>query len=147
MRKPATALITDGPYRFSRNPTYLSLTLLYVGVGVLLDSVWTLILVVLLLVLMDRWIIHREERHLEARFGEQYLRYKSAVRPGCEHPRLPPRRLTSAGGDGSADTAGNDSLSEISPALRDGREGAHSFSVRASSSMKCLRTKVWLSSS
>jgi len=80
VRKPATALITDGPYRFSRNPTYLSLTLLYVGVGALLDSAWTLILVVPLLVAMDRWIVMREERHLEARFGEQYRRYKSTVR-------------------------------------------------------------------
>ncbi len=46
VRKAASTLITEGPYRFSRNPTYLSLTLLYLGLGIVLDNGWVLILVV-----------------------------------------------------------------------------------------------------
>jgi protein-S-isoprenylcysteine O-methyltransferase Ste14 len=78
--KPASALITDGPYRFSRNPAYVALTLWYLGVGFLLNNGWVLLWAIPVLLAMDRWVVRREEQHLEARFGEQYLRYKSAVR-------------------------------------------------------------------
>ncbi len=80
VRKPASALITDGPYRFSRNPSYVSLTLLYLGVGILLNNGWILILVAPVFLVMDLWVVRREERHLEAIFGEEFLRYKAAVR-------------------------------------------------------------------
>ncbi len=78
--KPASALITEGPYRFSRNPSYVSLTLLYLGIGILLNNGWILILVAPVFLVMDLWVVRREERHLEARFGEEFLRYKAAVR-------------------------------------------------------------------
>jgi protein-S-isoprenylcysteine O-methyltransferase Ste14 len=78
--KPASALITDGPYRFSRNPAYIALTLWYLGIGLLLNNVWVLLLVLPVLFIMDRWAIRREERHLEAKFGDQYVRYKASVR-------------------------------------------------------------------
>jgi protein-S-isoprenylcysteine O-methyltransferase Ste14 len=78
--EPTTALIVDGPYRFSRNPAYVALTLWYLGVGFLLNSGWVLLLVVPVLLVMDLRVIRREERHLEATFGERYLRYKSQVR-------------------------------------------------------------------
>ena len=78
--KPASALITDGPYRFSRNPAYVALTLWYLGIGFLLDNGWVLLLAIPLVFIMDRWAIPREEQHLEARFGEEYRNYKSAVR-------------------------------------------------------------------
>jgi len=78
--KPASALITDGPYRFSRNPAYVALTLWYLGLGFLLNNGWVLLLALPLVLVMDRWAIRREEQHLEARFGEQYHRYKSTVR-------------------------------------------------------------------
>ncbi len=80
VRKPASTLVTDGPYRFSRNPAYVALTLLYIGVALLLDSGWVLIFAMPLLLVMDQWVVLKEERHLEAKFGEQYRRYKSAVR-------------------------------------------------------------------
>ncbi len=70
VRKPTTALVTDGPYRFSRNPAYVALTLLYLGVGLLLNNVWALLLVIPALLVLDLWIVRREERHLEERFGE-----------------------------------------------------------------------------
>ncbi len=79
-RKAASVLITDGPYRFSRNPSYVSLTLLYLGVGIILNNGWILLLVVPILLVMDLWVVRKEERHLETKFGEDYLRYKAAVR-------------------------------------------------------------------
>jgi protein-S-isoprenylcysteine O-methyltransferase Ste14 len=78
--KPASALITDGPYRFSRNPAYIALTLWYVGVGLLLNNGWVLLLAIPVLLVMDRRVVPGEEHHLQTRFGEQYLRYKSQVR-------------------------------------------------------------------
>jgi protein-S-isoprenylcysteine O-methyltransferase Ste14 len=80
VRKAASSLITDGPYRFSRNPAYVSLTLLYLGIGILIDSGWVLIMVIPVLFVMDMWIIRREERHPEAKFGERYLLYKGTAR-------------------------------------------------------------------
>ncbi len=79
-RKAASVLITDGPYRFSRNPSYVSLTLLYLGVGIILNNGWILLLVVPVLLVMDLWVVRKEERHLETKFGEDYLRYKATVR-------------------------------------------------------------------
>ena len=78
--KPASVLITDGPYRFSRNPAYVALTLWYLGIGLVLDNAWILLLVIPPVVIMDRWAIPREERHLEAQFGDAYVRYKAKVR-------------------------------------------------------------------
>jgi len=80
VRKAASVLITDGPYRFSRNPSYVSLTLLYLGIGSLLNNGWILILVAPVFLVMDLWVVRKEERHLETKFGEDYLRYKAAVR-------------------------------------------------------------------
>lgn len=80
VRKAASALITDGPYRFSRNPTYVSLTMLYVGLGAVLNNVWILSLAIPVLLIIDLWIIRSEEKHLEEKFGNHYLQYQSAVR-------------------------------------------------------------------
>ena len=79
-RKAASVLITDGPYRFSRNPSYVSLTLLYLGVGIILNNGWIWLLVVPVLLVMDLRVVRKEERHLETKFGEDYLRYKASVR-------------------------------------------------------------------
>ena len=80
VRKPATSLVTDGPNRYSRNPGYLALTLLYVGIAIVLGSVWVLLLIAPVLVVMNYEVVNKEERHLEVQFGEEYLRYKSKVR-------------------------------------------------------------------
>ena len=79
-RQPTVALITSGPFRFSRNPSYLSLSLLYLGIGIALDSVWVLGMIVPVLVAMHVTVILREERYLEGKFGEDYRRYKVSVR-------------------------------------------------------------------
>jgi protein-S-isoprenylcysteine O-methyltransferase Ste14 len=77
---PTTQLVTDGPYRYSRNPLYLALTLIYVGVGLIADDLWILVLLVPLLLLMHWGVIVREERYLEEKFGETYRQYKARVR-------------------------------------------------------------------
>ena len=78
--KPTTALIAGGPFRFSRNPAYLALSLLYTGIGVAADNLWMLGLLVPTLIVMHYGVISREERYLESKFGEEYLRYKASVR-------------------------------------------------------------------
>ena len=79
-RKPTNTIVTDGAFRYSRNPTYLSLTLLYIGVALVLRSSWVL-LMVLPAVLVTHWgVVLQEERYLEAKFGEEYRRYKASVR-------------------------------------------------------------------
>ncbi len=79
-RKPTTAIITTGPYRFSRNPSYVSLTMLYLGIAIAADSVWVLAGLIPTLVVMHYGVILREEEYLEAKFSEEYLRYKNTVR-------------------------------------------------------------------
>ena len=76
----ASALITSGSYRFSRNPSYLGWVIAYVGVSILCFWIWPLVLLPLVIVAMDRLIIVKEERSLEAVFGGDYRAYKLRVR-------------------------------------------------------------------
>jgi len=77
---PTTAIVTSGPFQFSRNPLYVALTLLYLGFTVALDTWWGLIVLVPLLVLMHWGVVLQEERYLEQKFGEPYRQYRSRVR-------------------------------------------------------------------
>src|SRR5438552_14890935 len=79
-RKPVTAVVRTGPYRLSRNPIYLSFTLLQLGLGTWANSVWVVGMLVPTLVLMSYGVIAREERYMAQKFGEEYLRYTAAVR-------------------------------------------------------------------
>ena len=79
-REPATTLVVEGPFQITRNPLYLSLTIFYIGVTFLANTLWTILLLPLTLIVMRKGVIDREERYLERKFGEQYLRYKSNVR-------------------------------------------------------------------
>ncbi len=78
--RPSTAIVTDGPYRFSRNPIYLALTVLSVGVALWANSYWMLGLLMPTLVIMNIAVIEREERYLSEKFGDDYLAYKARVR-------------------------------------------------------------------
>jgi len=78
--RPTTALVTSGPYRFSRNPIYVGMTLVYLGLALVIDSAWILAGIVPILLAMRYGVIAREERYLEAKFGELYRAYKSRVR-------------------------------------------------------------------
>ena len=78
--KPTTAIVTTGPYRFTRNPAYLGMALTYVGIAVMSSAVWVLLPLPIVLAVIDRGVIAREERYLDRKFGEEYLGYKRGVR-------------------------------------------------------------------
>lgn len=78
--KATTALVTDGLFRLSRNPIYVSDTLIYVGLSLTLNAWWALALTPILLWMMQAGVIAREEEYLERRFGDEYIRYKHQVR-------------------------------------------------------------------
>jgi protein-S-isoprenylcysteine O-methyltransferase Ste14 len=73
-------LVVDGPFRFSRNPLYVSLTLMYLGISVAANALWPLAFLIFAVVIVDRGVILQEERFLEKRFGEEYRSYKARVR-------------------------------------------------------------------
>lgn len=77
---PTTTIVTNGPYRFSRNPLYLSLALIYAGLPLLFGYLWPLAFLPLVLFLIVRLVIEREERYLERKFGADYTLYRDAVR-------------------------------------------------------------------
>jgi protein-S-isoprenylcysteine O-methyltransferase Ste14 len=78
--RPALAIVRDGPYRYTRNPMYLSLCILQVGLGFLVGG-WTIIACVVPLALVLHFgVILREERYLERKFGEIYTQYRNGVR-------------------------------------------------------------------
>jgi len=78
--KPVSSLVQDGPFRYSRNPGYLSLTMIYAGIAILRNALWAILLLPLVLYVIQREVIEREERYLERTFGEEYLAYKRRVR-------------------------------------------------------------------
>jgi protein-S-isoprenylcysteine O-methyltransferase Ste14 len=80
INKPVSSLVQDGPFRYSRNPGYLSLTMLYAGIAVLRNALWAILPLPLVLYVIQREVIEREERYLERTFGEEYLAYKARVR-------------------------------------------------------------------
>ena len=77
---PTTAFVTSGPYRITRNPMYLGMAVLYVGLALSLGVIWALAFLPVVLLAVDRYVIPPEERHLEAKFGDEYRDYKSRVR-------------------------------------------------------------------
>lgn len=78
--KPSTAIVTSGVYAYTRNPMYLAMALVYLAIAIAFDTAVALFLLVPLLVVVHYGVICREERYLEARFGEEYRRYKQRVR-------------------------------------------------------------------
>jgi protein-S-isoprenylcysteine O-methyltransferase Ste14 len=77
--QPTLALVNEGPYRFTRNPMYLGMTLGQIGLALLFNSLWILLTLPVVLVVMQVGVILREERYLESLFGEEYRQYKSRV--------------------------------------------------------------------
>ncbi|HEY0849346.1 MAG TPA: isoprenylcysteine carboxylmethyltransferase family protein [Bradyrhizobium sp.] len=73
-------LVTDGPFSFTRNPLYLAGIMLVLGIGLILGIAWFLLLAILAAFAVQKLAIEREERHLQARFGETYLDYARRVR-------------------------------------------------------------------
>ena len=79
-RKQSEVLATSGPFRLSRNPIYVAMTGLYLGLVLLANALWPLVLLAPLLLLMHWGVIRREEYYLSEKFGEAYLAYRSQVR-------------------------------------------------------------------
>jgi protein-S-isoprenylcysteine O-methyltransferase Ste14 len=78
--RPSTALVIEGPYRFTRNPMYVGLLLLYVGVACWFGLVWPLLLAPALVFVIGVYVIGHEERYLTRKFGDEYRRYQAHVR-------------------------------------------------------------------
>jgi protein-S-isoprenylcysteine O-methyltransferase Ste14 len=78
--QPTTALATDGPYRFTRNPMYLGMGLMLAGFALIGNALWPLIALVPVVGIIRLQVVDREERYLEARFGTEYREFKARVR-------------------------------------------------------------------
>lgn len=78
--KPTVRIMDRGPFRMTRNPMYLQMLLVCVGLAIVLDNTWILVLTPLCGWLLYRLAILPEEAYLEAKFGEAYLAYKRRVR-------------------------------------------------------------------
>ena len=77
--KPALRLAATGPYACTRNPMYIGLGLFVLGLAVVLASGWTLALLVPAALVLHYGVVKREERYLEAKFGEDYRAFKASV--------------------------------------------------------------------
>jgi protein-S-isoprenylcysteine O-methyltransferase Ste14 len=92
--KPATAIVTEGPYRFTRNPLYVGMTLVYSGITALFNAFPAAMLLPLALAVMRGGVIEREERYLERKFGGDFVHHRQNparhrwCRPGVQSGRL-----------------------------------------------------------
>lgn len=77
---PTTALVTTGPFRWSRNPNYLGAILAGIGGALALDSPWLILAALVAGLVLELWMIRPEERYLEEAFGEAYRRYRRQTR-------------------------------------------------------------------
>lgn len=77
--RPASMLVLAGPYKLTRNPMYVGFTLVYLGATLLLNTLWPLILLPLVIVILIRTVIQREERYLAGAFGSDYEEYRRKV--------------------------------------------------------------------
>jgi len=78
--KTSTVLVTKGMYSHSRNPVYLSLTLLFTSIAFLVNSLFVLLAVPLAIICTQFAVIRPEERYLSEKFGDTYHQYKKKVR-------------------------------------------------------------------
>ena len=77
--KPSTALVTDDVFRWLRNPMYVGVVLLLAGFAVMIASDWTLVMTVVFAAVVHLGVVKREERYLNAKFGETYRNYCEQV--------------------------------------------------------------------
>jgi protein-S-isoprenylcysteine O-methyltransferase Ste14 len=78
--RPTTAIVERWPYSFSRNPIYLAMAIVYIGISIFFNTIWPFLLLPLIMLVMHRGVIEREERYLEQKFGSQYVDYRLRVR-------------------------------------------------------------------
>ncbi|MGL4288772.1 MAG: methyltransferase family protein [Phreatobacter sp.] len=78
--QPTLTIVTDGPYRFTRNPMYLGMVLGLLGISLIFSLEWGVILTPVLWLALDRMIVVREEAYLRAKFGAAYEALLSRTR-------------------------------------------------------------------
>jgi len=77
--KPSTALVTEGIFKWLRNPMYVGVTSILAGLSILLASDWMLVMTIVFVPVIHFGVVKREERYLEAKFGEPYRQYLAKV--------------------------------------------------------------------
>jgi protein-S-isoprenylcysteine O-methyltransferase Ste14 len=77
--KPSSALVTDSVFRRLRNPMYVGMTLALAGLSIMLASDWMLVMTIVFVPVIHFGVVRREERYLEAKFGDAYRGYKAQV--------------------------------------------------------------------
>jgi protein-S-isoprenylcysteine O-methyltransferase Ste14 len=75
----STVLLDRGPYRYTRNPIYISFIVFYFGMAIMLTSTWMLLLLIPVLIVLRRGVVEREEAYLQSKFGEAYRKYQARV--------------------------------------------------------------------
>lgn len=78
--RASTTVVTTGPYRWTRNPMYLGMAVLHAALAVAFGVLWALLTLVVVMVVLDRLVVAREERYLRSAFGQQYADYQQRVR-------------------------------------------------------------------
>lgn len=78
--RPTMAIVETGPYRYTRNPLYLSMVMVQIGLGLIFSTSWLWIMLVPVIIVMTKGVIMREERYLQSKFGDPYRDYKHRVR-------------------------------------------------------------------
>src|SRR5215510_14704366 len=78
--QPTTNIVRTGPYRFSRNPIYLSFFFVQLGIALWISSIWMVATLIPAAAVVSRVVVPREERYLESRFGQRYSRYRDSAR-------------------------------------------------------------------
>ncbi|NOQ94452.1 MAG: isoprenylcysteine carboxylmethyltransferase family protein [Methylophaga sp.] len=79
-RKSTVAIISTGPFCYSRNPIYLSLTMLNIGVAFVVGSFWVIIMTIPAVLIVHYAVILKEEAYLIKKFGDEYHCYMNSVR-------------------------------------------------------------------
>ncbi len=78
--RPATTIVSSGPFRFTRNPLYVGVTIVFAGLTVAFNTWWGFVVLAPVLLTMHFGVVLREERYLERKFGDEYRQYRSRVR-------------------------------------------------------------------
>jgi protein-S-isoprenylcysteine O-methyltransferase Ste14 len=78
--QPTTAIVEEGPYRFSRNPIYVAMFVALIGLAIALNTLWLLVMLVPFALVIRYGVVAREEKYLDRKFGDSYRSYRSRVR-------------------------------------------------------------------
>lgn len=78
--RPTTALVLRGPYRYTRNPMYLGMLLVSAGITLAANALWPLLFLPIVIGVINRKVILREEKYLSRKFGGEYEVYKRRTR-------------------------------------------------------------------